>query len=81
MKPADVEEQFKKSPELKREDVAKLQDWMSKQTHLPRITGEFLKFLSKIIIRTKLNIHLINLMINSDPQTLTKLIHVMITLN
>ncbi|XP_055590423.1 uncharacterized protein LOC129742540 [Uranotaenia lowii] len=36
--PADVENEYKKFPELKREDVQKLREWMVKQPHLPKIT-------------------------------------------
>ncbi|XP_055528168.1 alpha-tocopherol transfer protein-like isoform X1 [Wyeomyia smithii] len=35
---ADVENEYKKFPELKREDVQKIREWMEKQPHLPKIT-------------------------------------------
>ncbi|XP_055528169.1 alpha-tocopherol transfer protein-like isoform X2 [Wyeomyia smithii] len=43
---ADVENEYKKFPELKREDVQKIREWMEKQPHLPKITDlEIILFL------------------------------------
>lgn len=39
MQRLDVEELYKRHPELNREDVKILQDWMKKQPHLPKVTG------------------------------------------
>lgn len=39
MQRIDVEELYKRHPELKQEDVKVLQDWMGKQPHLPKVTG------------------------------------------
>lgn len=46
MKLAKIDEQYKKFPEIKKEDVEKILDWANKQPHLPKITGEeyFFKF-------------------------------------
>lgn len=41
----DPEEQYKKSAELKREDVKILREWVEKQAHLPNISGETMFFL------------------------------------
>ncbi|XP_058829855.1 alpha-tocopherol transfer protein-like isoform X1 [Topomyia yanbarensis] len=35
---ADVENEYKKFPDLKREDVQKIREWMEKQPHLPKIS-------------------------------------------
>ncbi|XP_055622789.1 uncharacterized protein LOC129766292 [Toxorhynchites rutilus septentrionalis] len=35
---ADVENEYTKFPELKREDVQKIREWMEKQPHLPKIS-------------------------------------------
>lgn len=40
MELAKVEDQFKKSPGLKQEDIDKVHDWINKQPQLPKITGE-----------------------------------------
>lgn len=40
MKFASVDEQYRKFPEIKKDDVKKVLDWVSKQPHLPKITGE-----------------------------------------
>lgn len=34
-----TEEQYKKFPDLKRDEVQKILDWTNKQPHLPKITG------------------------------------------
>lgn len=39
MKWLDVEELYKRHPELKQKDVQAIQAWMEKQPHLPKITG------------------------------------------
>lgn len=36
----DVEEEYKRNKELKREDVSMLKDWADKQPHLPKMTGK-----------------------------------------
>lgn len=36
---AKADDQYAKYPELKREDVQIMQEWASKQTHLPPIAG------------------------------------------
>ena len=38
-KVAVLEDQFKNHPELKREDLEKLCEWMRVQPHLPEISG------------------------------------------
>lgn len=38
----NVEDEFKKNPELKEEDLNHLKEWISKQPHLPHVTGEYL---------------------------------------
>lgn len=41
MKLCQVEDQYKKFPTLKRDEVKKLMDWCQKQAHLPKnITGK-----------------------------------------
>ncbi|XP_058829856.1 alpha-tocopherol transfer protein-like isoform X2 [Topomyia yanbarensis] len=43
---ADVENEYKKFPDLKREDVQKIREWMEKQPHLPKISDlEIILFL------------------------------------
>lgn len=37
---ANVEDEYKKDPNLKREDVRCLLEWVEHQPHLPKITGE-----------------------------------------
>lgn len=37
---ATAEEEYEKNPELRKEDVEAVQDWVSKQNHLPPIDGE-----------------------------------------
>lgn len=45
MKFCNVSDQYKKFPELKKNDVKKLMDWCQKQAHLPKnITGEMKDF-------------------------------------
>lgn len=46
MKIVSVEDQYNKFSSLKKEDVVHLMDWISKQPHLPSITGlfNFLRF-------------------------------------
>lgn len=34
-----VEEEYEKNPELNRDDLKALQEWVSKQAHLPQISG------------------------------------------
>lgn len=34
-----AEEEYKRNKELKKEDVESLKQWMSKQNHLPTISG------------------------------------------
>lgn len=46
---AIVENEYKKFPELKPEEVLKLQEWVQKQAHLPNITGNFDTFESEFI--------------------------------
>lgn len=36
-----VTEEFKKNPELKEEDLIHLKEWLSKQPHLPHVTGMY----------------------------------------
>ncbi|XP_065093111.1 alpha-tocopherol transfer protein-like [Ochlerotatus camptorhynchus] len=43
---ADVEDEYKKFPDLKREDVKKIHEWMDKQPHLPTLSDlEIILFL------------------------------------
>lgn len=37
---ATADDQYKKFPQLNREDALKLLDWCQKQPHLPNITGK-----------------------------------------
>lgn len=39
MKFANIEDQYKKFPELKQEVVHELQQWTIRQLHLPNLTG------------------------------------------
>lgn len=36
----NVADEFEKNPELKNEDLNHLKEWISKQPHLPRVTGK-----------------------------------------
>lgn len=38
---ASCDEQYKKFPQLNRDEVLKLQDWYQKQPHAPKVTGKF----------------------------------------
>lgn len=38
-----VTDEFTKNPELKEEDLNHLRGWISKQPHLPKISGEYFK--------------------------------------
>lgn len=35
----DIENEYKKFPELKKDEVSKLMDWCKRQPHLPDLTG------------------------------------------
>lgn len=37
---ANVENEYKKNKDLKKEDIIALKEWMDKQTHLPKISGK-----------------------------------------
>lgn len=37
---ADIENEYKKFPELKKEEVLKLMEWCKRQPHLPNLTGK-----------------------------------------
>lgn len=39
---ASADEQYKKFPQLNRDEVLKLQDWYQKQPHTPSVTGNYL---------------------------------------
>lgn len=41
---ADIQNEYKKCPELKPEDVSQFQDWAEKQPHLPKISGKLNTF-------------------------------------
>lgn len=41
MKTANVEQEYKKNDQLKPEDVKSLKEWIEKQPHLPKITGNY----------------------------------------
>lgn len=36
-----IEEEFKKNSELREEDLNHLREWLSKQPHLPPVTGMY----------------------------------------
>jgi len=38
----NVPDEFKKNPELNEEDLNHLREWISKQPHLPIVTGKYL---------------------------------------
>lgn len=40
MKNITVEEEYKKNPEISREDVQEILDWVATQPHLPKMNGE-----------------------------------------
>jgi len=42
MKFIDVEKVYKKHPQLNREDVASIQEWLKKQSHLPKLTDLYI---------------------------------------
>lgn len=37
----NVQDEFKKNPELNEEDLNHLREWISKQPHLPVVTGKY----------------------------------------
>lgn len=41
---ASADEQYKKFPQLNRDEVLKLQEWYEKQPHLPNVTGKLAIF-------------------------------------
>jgi len=41
-----VPDEFKKNPELNEEDLNHLREWISKQPHLPIVTGKYLFIVS-----------------------------------
>lgn len=47
---AIVENEYKKFPDLKKDEVLKLQEWVQKQPHLPNITGTYIYELIFIVI-------------------------------
>lgn len=52
MKTANVEQEYKKNDQLKPEDVKSLKEWIEKQPHLPKITGNYFilfQFIHKIV--------------------------------
>lgn len=44
----NVAEEFKKNAQLKEEDLNHLKEWLSKQPHLPHVTGKY-------FFKTKIN--------------------------
>lgn len=38
----DAENEYKKCPELKKDEVLKLMDWCKRQPHLPNLNGIYL---------------------------------------
>lgn len=36
----DINKEYKRNPDLKKEDVEHIKEWISKQPHLPNITGK-----------------------------------------
>jgi len=38
----NVPDEFKKNPELNEDDLNHLREWISKQPHLPLVTGKYL---------------------------------------
>lgn len=41
MKFFNVADEFEKNSELKEEDLTHLKEWLSKQPHLPQVTGKY----------------------------------------
>lgn len=44
LRQADVDEQYDKYKDLKREDVRNLMEWAKRQPHLPKLTGMIVFF-------------------------------------
>jgi len=42
----NIPDEFKKNPELNEEDLNHLREWISKQPHLPTVTGKYLFIVS-----------------------------------
>lgn len=45
---SDAKSEYAKDPKIRKEDVQLLQDWLNKQPHLPKISGEY--FFDSILI-------------------------------
>lgn len=42
MKFFSVSDQFEKNTQLKKEDFIQIKEWISKQPHLPQVTGKYM---------------------------------------
>lgn len=49
VKYAEVDSEYEKNKDLKKEDVLALKEWADKQTYLPRMTGTLFRFFSKLL--------------------------------
>lgn len=63
IEPLSPEVEYEKNSDIKQEDIAKLQEWMEKQPHLPKLSGnyfvsqyQFFSILSSIIYFSELEL-------------------------
>lgn len=47
----NVDNEYAKNPNLKKDDINALMEWADKQAHLPRITGDLIKLFTLLIFK------------------------------